>query len=205
MRNDPGAPVAGESSRPSWLKLSFIDIVALAATVGVLAALATPPVGDHDFAHRFPPPGPHLGDGLADVAGEYRQGSSPARNWRLSILADGRYSFIWSGCLGVYHRESGFASRVDEDVVLSPIKPIDTPMERTFRPLRWGARSYLIPPQRMQEFCDSIIRGDEPRGEVAGRFYLLGNEDRVDGTPELPQEWAAYLRENRGAGAGPIR
>lgn len=203
MRDDAEAPIARGGPRPSRPKLSFIDVVALAATVGLLAVLALPPVGDWDFAHRFPPPAPNSGDGLADVAGEYRQGDSRARNWRLSILADGRYSFIWSGCLGVYHRESGFASRVGEDVVLSPIKPIDTPLERTVRPIRWGGRCYLIPPGRMQEFCDSIIRGDEPRKDVAGRFYLFGDEDRVDGTPELPEGWTAYLREGRAARAGP--
>lgn len=173
----------------------MIEALVIAAIVGVLIALALPS-GDWDFSHRFPPPSPKLEDDFTDVAGEYRQGATRGRTWRLKILPDGRYSFLWSGCCGVYHRESGATTRVGEDVVLTPAKPIEPRIDRTFRPLRWGPRIYLVPPVEIRDFCDAIISDNEPRNEVAGRFYLLGDEEAVAGVPELPGEWAAYLREN---------
>jgi hypothetical protein len=181
------------------MRLSLLDVVVTAMIVGIVIAMSRP-IGDHDYAHRFPPPPPNAGDGFADVAGEYRQGAL-GRFWTLKILPDGGYSFLWSGCQGVYHRESGAASRAGEDLVLSPLKPIGPPMERTFLPIRWGRRSYLIPTGEIQKFCDAIVRGDEPRFEIRGRFYLLGDEAPVSGVPELPEEWAAYLRENLVIGA----
>lgn len=165
----------------------LVEVGVAVVIVGVLCGLVLPS-GDWDFSHRFPPAVPNVGNGFADVAGEYHQGASRGRNWRLSLLQDGRYSFVWSGCLGVYHRESGFLRRVGDDVVLSPIKPIEPEMVRTFRPLKWGRRTYLLPPEQIEEFCDAIIRGAEPRNEVAGRFYLHGHQVKAAGITELPKE-----------------
>ena len=69
-------------------------------------------------------------------------------------------------------------------------------MDRVFLPVKWGSRSYLIPAERLQDFCDAIIRGDEPRDVPYGKFYVLGLDDRVSGTPQLPERWATYLRNN---------
>ncbi|MGE3822186.1 MAG: hypothetical protein AB7I30_22460 [Isosphaeraceae bacterium] len=173
----------------------MIEIVVIVAFGGVFVGLALPS-GDWDYTHRFPSPGPNSGNGFAAVAGEYLQGARLGRSWALSILPDGRYSFIWSGCCGVYYRESGSARQVSGHLVLWPVKPIEPQLERVFLPLKWGRRSYLIPPERLQEFCDAIIRGDEPRNEPAGDFFLIGSDDQVAGTPELPERWANYLRDN---------
>jgi hypothetical protein len=47
----------------------------------------------------------------------------------------------------------------------------------------------------MEEFCDAVIQGDEPRnaGTRTGQFYLRAPASVVDGIPELPKQWAAYL------------
>lgn len=189
------APPAKTPRRRLRLNFTLIEIAVIALIVGMLVGLVLPS-GDYDYAHRFPSPGPNPGNGFAAVAGEYRQRAREGQSWVLSILPDGRYSFRWSGCCGVYYRESGSAKRVSGYLVLWPVKPIEPRMERVFLPLKWGRRSYLIPPENLQEFCDAIIRGDEPRNENAGHFYLLGLDDRVAGIPELPERWASYLRSN---------
>ncbi|APW61578.1 hypothetical protein [Paludisphaera borealis] len=200
--DDWGAPPA---TRRWWLprrKLSLTEGVVIAAIVWVLFCLMLPTGADYDLAHRYPAPVAGVGNDFAGVAGEYDQGASRGRNWRLSILPDGRYSFVWSGCLGVYHRESGSVIPVTGYLVLSPVKQIEPRIKRIFLPIRWGSRSYLIPPESLQEFCDAIINGDEPRHETeASRFYALGLNVRVDGVPELPEPWAAYLRESAVFGA----
>ena len=114
----------------------------------------------------------------------------------LSILADGRYSSFVSTCTGVCDRESGFVRRIGDSYVLTPTKPIDSRIARVLVPIRWKGRYYLIPPEKMQEFCISIIDGDEPRNEPPGDYYLREPNVPVDGIPEMPEQWATYLQEN---------
>lgn len=185
--------VPAKAPRRRW-KPSLVEVLVIAATLGVLVGLAMPS-GYGDRTHRFPKAGASVGSGLAAVAGEYHQGARLGRYWDLSLLADGRYSFIWSSCTGVVERESGWVRRVGEHVVLSPVEAIEPKMERVFLAVPWGRRTYLVPPERMEEFCDAIISCDEPRREHAGDFYLRGVDQRVNGLPELPEAWANYLGE----------
>lgn len=67
-------------------------------------------------------------------------------------------------------------------------------IDRRFLLVRWQSRCYLVPTEKMQEFCDEVTKGDEPRNEYAGRFYLSDPNARVVGVPELPERWASYLR-----------
>ena len=151
--------------------------------------------GDQDPAHRYPPPSPKSGSGFAPVAGEYEQAGA-----NLSILADGRYSRIFHSCSGIVARESGTVMRAGETLVLTPIKAPERRREQVFRPVKWGMRSYLIPPERLEAFCDSIMKGDEPTVSITTRggplhwFETLGT---VSGIPELPEPWMSYLRDNR--------
>jgi hypothetical protein len=176
-------------------RLSLIEILVVVSITGVLVGLMLP-AGNGDRQHRYPPPSPNATESLASVAGDYYQGDGLGLNWELSILADGRYSFIWSGCCGVYERESGGAKEILGLLVLRPTKPIESRMARVFHSVRWGPRTYLIPPEKMEEFCDAIITGKEPRNDAHGRFYLPGELSEVDGIPELPEKWATYLHKN---------
>jgi hypothetical protein len=99
--------------------------------------------------------------------------------------------------MGVCGRESGFVKRVGDYLVLSPVEPFEPRMKRVLLPVKWGRRTYLIPPEELKKFSDAVIEGDEPRSEDAhGRFYMRGPDGRVGGTPELPEPWATYLRKN---------
>ena len=201
FRGKPAVSVCGESmalpAKHTWWRpgLGYLEILTVTSIIGVLLGL-TLSSGNMDRTHRFPPPGPGAVKAFADVAGEYHQGARLGQSWALSILPDGRYSFIWSGCCGVYDREMGTVQRINENLVLSPIKSIESRMERAFLSIKWGGRSYLIPPEKLLEFCDAIIQGDEPRDRLAGHYYLLGLDERVTGIPELPERWDNYLRDN---------
>jgi hypothetical protein len=179
--------------------LGWVEVAVL-AVMAALCVVLVMPSGDRDHAHRYPPAGPNPGSSFVDVAGEYYLGDGLGLNWKLRILPDGRYSFVWSGCCGVYHRESGALRRISGYVLLAPVEPIEPTMKRVLLPVRWGRRSYLIPPETVEDFCDAILRGGEPRKGYHGDFYLRGLDERADGVPELPEPWAAYLRENLLAG-----
>ena len=152
-----------------------------------------------DQAHRYPPLDSSAPLTFAAFAGEYRQAVHPRRErWELSVLPDGRYSMMCAGrCGGVYHRESGDVKRVGDHLVFSPTNPLELLVPRVFLPVNWNRRIYLIPPEKLQEFCDAIIRGEEPRDDGSGgRFYALGLESQVSGLPDLPGEWVGYLCTN---------
>jgi hypothetical protein len=185
------------------LKVKPIAAIVILVSLAVVAGLLLPmfvPGQDWDYAHRFPPLDASAGNGFAAVAGEYSLGGLGLQ-WGLSILPDGRYSFHWSGCLGVYHRESGFVKRVREHLLLTSAEPIERRIPRVFLPVKWGRRTYLIPPEELEQFSDAIIKGDEPRNEGArGHFYVVGLAEPVGGVPELPEPWATVLRKNAAFG-----
>ncbi len=181
------------------MKLSPVEAVVILLTLAVLTGLLLPVLigPDRDYSHRFPPANASASNGFGAIAGEYTQGDGLGLSWALSILPDGRYSFRWSGCAGVYNRESGFSKRVGEYLLLSSVAPIEPQIPRLFLPVKWGRRTYLIPPEELEQFSDAIIKGDEPRNEGArGHFYVVGLAEPVGGVPELPEPWATFLRKN---------
>jgi hypothetical protein len=195
---DDFGPIPAETLRPRRrLKITLAEAVVVAMISVVLISLLLPG-GDFNFDHRYLPFDPNTRFGFAGLAGEYRLGvHRGGRGWCLSILADGRYSINWSCCVGVGYRESGSVKRVGEDLVLAAAAPTEGRFARVFRPVKWGCRTYLIPPEKLREFCDAIIKGDEPRNErTRGLFYALNLGEQIGGAPELPEPWATYLRKH---------
>jgi hypothetical protein len=67
---------------------------------------------------------------------------------------------------------------------------------RDFFPVRWGTRTYLVPPEEMLVFCDGVNRGEgEPRQTPRGRFYLRegDHEKPAQGLPRMPTRWDQYV------------
>jgi hypothetical protein len=176
------------------LKLSLVELGLIVGMFGVLAALMLPS-HDYDHAHRYPSATSGSGTNLADVDGEYFMGDGLGMNLRLSILPDGRYSFVSSGCTGVHHRECGHVRQTEGRYVLSPSEPSEPVVERTLVLVRRDRRCYLIPPGKMQEFRDAITEGREPRDEVRGSFYVRRPVEPADGLPDTPVGWANDPRE----------
>jgi hypothetical protein len=175
-------------------KPTAIEWCVIVSIIGVLIALLLPGP-DFDATHRYPAAIPTSESNLADLAGEYLiERKYGARH--LSILADGRYSAFHSACTGVGSRESGYVRRAGTSYVLSPATAREGLRERVFLAIRWESRCYLIPPDRMEEFCDVVISGDEPRDGGGGTFFLLAPREPVVGIPDLPEQWANYLKDN---------
>ncbi len=176
-------------------KVNPIEAIVVVIIVAVLAALLYP-TGDDDPSHRYAAPAPNAGAGFAALAGEYCLGVyRGGRGWCLSILPDGRYSLMWSCCVGVGYRESGSVKRVGEFVVLSAAEMTDEwRMARVFRPVDWDCRTYLIPAEKFPELIEAIVNADEPR-IGPGKFYVKNLDQPVTGIPELPQEWAECVRK----------
>ncbi len=175
------------------LKLTWLEILVVAVTIVMLIAILLPN-GDNDRSHRYPstviagvPP--------ATFAGDYHRNIARGGGWNLSILPDGRYSLVDSGCVGVLHREAGQAREMEGKVVLTAEIPNDQKVDREFLAIRWGKRSYLIRPDQIPRFCDEIVAGLEPRNGSWGAYYLDNPSFLVDGLPDVPEPWLADLKK----------
>jgi hypothetical protein len=146
-----------------------------------------------------PRTGDQPGRPLAAVAGDYYFGDGLGVNCSLSLKAEGRFTFGWRGCLGVYDQNTGDAKVVDGHLILSPEKPnVREGFRGTstdFLIVRWGDRSYLVPEADKQEFGNEVNQGGEPRESPHGRFYLRRGdwEKKVTGLPVVPKDWEALL------------
>ena len=178
----------------SWFELlATVPLIAVCGGLLMLALLL--PVRDVDRTHGYPPPASRAASVPAGVVGEYYLGDGLGTNASLSILLDGRYSLIESGCTGVHDRESGFVLESNSSYVLSPIGPADPSRKRNLVLVAWGQRHYLIPPDEMQDLREAIIDGREPRDDVHGRFYVSLPLARADGLPDSPPAWASAIRD----------
>jgi hypothetical protein len=197
-RSRPMKSIWPAISRPS---LSLIDVLVLVVIIGMLAGLLIPGQ-DFDRTHRYPPARAKadVGAALAEFDGVYHQRAPRSLGWELSILPDGRYSRFHGYCTRTGDRESGYVRLLAGHCLLLPAGPSDASpgVERDFLPVRWKDRRYLVPADRMQEFCDAIIEANEPRPETAmpEHFLVRSPAAQADGIPELPEPWDAYLREN---------
>ena len=166
------------------------------AAIAVRLAALLMPGPDFDRTHRYPPTITNVGTDTAELAGEYHKGIGRGGGWELSVLPDARYSVFLGMCTGTGHRESGYVRRAGDCYVLSPTEPCEGSMDRVFLSVRWENRSYRIPPDSMEQFCDAIIQGDEPRNDIGGAYYLRYPAPKADGIPELPKQWADYLDQH---------
>jgi hypothetical protein len=145
---------------------------------------------------------------LAAIAGDYYFGDGLGVNCTLAITPEGRFSFEWRGCLGVYDRNSGEARIADGHLILKPEWP--NPRDG-FRgsstdliPVRWGERSYLVPTQDAEDFCNEVNQGREPRDGPHGHSYLRTDDwkKQVAGLPSVPKQWEAMLLKKAAPGQG---
>ena len=149
--------------------------------------------------HWFLPSAP-VSAFIPDLGVQYYLGDGLGMNCRLRILADGRDSSVLTGCLGIYERESGYATLDGNRLTLRPVVSSEATNPRTYFRVRWGPRSYLIESDQLKEYCDEIIIGREPRSSLRGFYYLDCVQTPVDGLPELPELGAAYLRQKFAVG-----
>ena len=140
-----------------------------------------------------------------EVAGDYYFGDGLGVNCGLKLTQDGKFSFKWTGCLGVYDQNSGPYHFEGDELVLDPTKTNDRDGFRgtatRFYPVHWGKRLYLIAEEDMAGFCHAIAVGWDGSSfmGVHGDHYvrLEGNRDElppVSGLPEVPAKFRSLLK-----------
>jgi hypothetical protein len=138
---------------------------------------------------------------IAAIAGSYYYGDGLGINCSLVVEPEGRFSFNWRGCLGVYGKNEGGAKVVNDHLILTLEQPNDsagfggTPTD--FIPVPWNDRLYLVPAKSGKGFCDGVNQGREPRDNVHGMFYLRQSDwsKRTTGLPVVPKDWESWLQK----------
>jgi hypothetical protein len=137
---------------------------------------------------------------LAAVIGSYYYGDGLGMNFSLVVKPEGRFSFVWRGCLGVYGTNEGSAKVVNDHLILTPEQPNESrgikriPTELI--PVRWGERLYLVPNEAGKAFCFEVNKEREPRTNAHGDYYLREGDwgRKVTGLPNVPKEWESQLQ-----------
>jgi hypothetical protein len=122
-------------------------------------------------------------------------------NFTLVVKPDGRFSFMWRGCLGVYGKNEGGAKVVNDHLILTPEQPnVSRGIEllpTDLVPVPWGERLYLVPKEAGKAFCFDVRDGREPRSNPHGNHYLREGDwgKKVTKLPSVPKEWESLLQK----------
>jgi hypothetical protein len=128
-------------------------------------------------------------------AGDYYYGDGLGVNVSLMLAPKSGYLFEWNGCMGLYDRNYGPVDFSNGRLRLTFTLPNSRERFRgiagEFIPVAWGSREYLIPPDKVIDFCDDVKRGVEPRRGRHGQHLLRrGDETKLTtGSPTLPVEY----------------
>jgi hypothetical protein len=132
-------------------------------------------------------------------SGEYYEGDGTGVNIVLSLAPQSGFVFEWEGCLGVYDRNFGTVAAGSDRIELAfhyfNLREQFRGLSPVFIPVQWGERRYLVPPEKIDQFCTDANSGDEPRDSSVG-FYLLrlGDEKKAArGLPDVPGDFGRLL------------
>ncbi len=138
--------------------------------------------------------------GAAGWEGDYFYGDGLGANLRLYLSPTAGFAYEWRGCLGLYDYNHGSLKKTREGLrfqaeLVEPDGYLD--LSRTFVPIRWGGRHYLVPEDRLVDFCNAVNSKTEPRAQRHGLFFLRrGDEDiEVSGLPKMPEGYRHCLLE----------
>lgn len=137
-------------------------------------------------------------------AGEYYEGDGLGVNISFLVAPGAGYIYDFRSDVGPVDRNYGAVTFKDGKLHLS--FTLDNKRERhgiaeEYLPVSWGERRYLIPPDRIEAFCNDVNSGTEPRAAresmwMPGGAHLVRRGDRqkaVEGFPDLPAEYRALL------------
>src|SRR4051812_9016672 len=101
--------------------------------------------------------------GLNEYAGSYYLGDGLGTNCTLTVRTEGRFSYIWTCCTGVYEQGKGTVEMAaNGHLVLQPEGNRTPRLKTRYVPVRWDKRLYLIPEDRVAAFRTTIEKGNEP-------------------------------------------
>jgi hypothetical protein len=145
------------------------------------------------------------------LVGEFYSGDGLSSNSRLRLRSNGTFQFEWTSDadLPVYFSGSYQVARNAVNVThiarwaTERHTPSNLGLDHRYYPVGWGRRLYLIPDEKMTEFCNAVNLGLEPRRGPHGPYYLRDPEWQapVEGLPTVPESVRRFILEKPAVGA----
>ncbi len=139
-------------------------------------------------------------------AGRYYEGDGLGSNRHLTLAPENGFVYTVHGCLGLYNLSSGNVVQEGGLVKLTFSVENDQKEAReitvAFVPIPWGDRHYLVPSEKMVEFCNQVNRGErihhflrfsDKEGESP---YRSRHKIATPGLPDVPEKYKPYLRRH---------
>ncbi len=127
-------------------------------------------------------------DVFKEFVGEYPLQDIFGSSYNLSIKSDKTFYFKAFLDSGGNWEQGGTVEIRDGDlhlIVNSERYPL---VPNVLTPVIWGTRKYLIESEKIEDFCKSIKKGDEPRNDNYGYFFIKDGDWNivVTGKPTSP-------------------
>jgi hypothetical protein len=141
---------------------------------------------------------PYPGD-VKDFPGLYLRGAMGVN--QLILNANGSYRYElhtdigrdpYAVSTGSFRISNGLIKLVPRNSVSDDFKfqPLN------FYAVHWGKRRYLINTKEIDDFCDEVNIGNEPRQTKLGSYFLADGDEKLPSTtqkPAVPVSWRNYL------------
>lgn len=124
-------------------------------------------------------------------AGSYYYGDGLGVNVSLTLAPSAGFSFLWTGCLGIYGQNYGAVREDGGRLHLEarlPNRDGFGGIADELVPVLWGKRHYLVRGTDVTSFCNAVNSGDEPRRDMHGLVLLRDGDEKksVRGLPVVP-------------------
>ena len=128
-------------------------------------------------------------------AGEYFR-IGPVEDFATLLIAPTNgYIFQQDTCTGLYSRNYGRVQSDDGGLRLTFEIPDAPGLQPELVVVPWDPRTYLIPPDQLIAFCQTVNEGIDSRDRSAGWFFVRRGTERkrAEGLPAVPPELEKYL------------
>ena len=133
--------------------------------------------------------------GEHEWAGVYCYGDGMGCNVSVALSPEAGVAYSSYGCLGLNDLNHGDIIDVKENrirlrLAIDPSTSRFNTLDNELWRVRWGKRHYLIPRERILDFCNKVNSGAEPNQtpDTSGRFLLRERDTHlaVTGLPAVP-------------------
>ena len=178
--------------------------VALAQSGLALTQRSAPVATDVAVLVASPSPKPWMDEKALE--GAYYFGDGLGVNCLLELKENRRFSFRWTGCVGVYDRNTGRWEWEGQVMVFKPEHKNATEgfsgMNVRFIPVAWGQRVYLVDEYELPGFCAGIKRLTSR--DLHGLDFVKVGKSRelspLSGEPRVPARYQGACTGHRGSG-----
>ena len=127
-------------------------------------------------------------------AGVYHKGGGMGIATMIAVTPQSALDYKRGCCVPSHVWRTGTATFTNGSIHLAFNYGLKEGRNQEYVPITWGARRYIIPPDEIIDFCNSVNQGNEPRTNWGRHLLREGDEAKpVTGFPDVPSQFRPYL------------